>query len=65
MKVRICDLLFFSSSASIIIIFARFLILRICPPREIREYYQNYSINDDNRHSSKFDYIYFSSERVR
>ena len=36
-KVRIRELSFFSSSAIIIIIFARFLNSRICPPREIRK----------------------------
>ena len=35
-KFRIREFVFFSSSA-IIIIFARSLILRVCPPREIRE----------------------------
>ena len=36
-KFRILFFLFFASSAIIIIIFARFLNSRICPPRGIRE----------------------------
>ena len=33
-KIRTCEFPFFFSSAIIIIIFARFLNSRICPPRE-------------------------------
>ena len=36
----------FFSSEIIIINFERFLYSRICPLREIREYYQIYSISD-------------------
>ena len=38
-KFRIRDFSFFFSKAIIIIIFEKFLNLRICPPREIRENY--------------------------